>query len=56
MWKIAEYYRDGGETEKAIAETQRALALISAMAGEEKIDRFNSYVEYFNSQIKLMSK
>ncbi|MBQ7120722.1 MAG: helix-turn-helix transcriptional regulator [Clostridia bacterium] len=56
MWKIAEYYRDGGETEKAIAETQRALALISAMAGEEKIDRFNSYVEYFNSQIELMSK
>lgn len=56
MWKIAEYYRDIGETDKAISETQRALALISAMDGEEKINRFENYVEYFNKQIELMSK
>lgn len=56
MWKIAEYYRDIGDTDNAISETQRALSLISAMDGEEKIDRFGNYVEYFNKQIELMSK
>lgn len=56
MWKIAEFYRDNGETSKAIEETQRALALISAMSGEEKIDRFRNYVDYFNKQTDLMSK
>lgn len=56
MWKIAEFYRDTGKTSKAIIETERALNLISAMSGEEKIDRFESYVEYFNKQIEIMSK
>lgn len=56
MWKIAEYYRDKGETSKAIEETQRALNLISAMEGEEKIDRFDNYVNYFTKQIELMNK
>ena len=54
MWKLAEYYRDNGETEKALAETQRALSLIKAMDGEEKIIRFNNYVEYFTKQIEKM--
>lgn len=56
MWKIAEYYRDCGEATKAIDETKRALNLISAMDGEEKIDRFENYVEYFNKQIEIMIK
>lgn len=54
MWKIAEYYRDKGETERAVEETRRALKLIEAMDGEEKIGRFKNYVEFFKKQIKIM--
>lgn len=54
MWKIAEYYKDNGENSKAIMETERALSLISAMEGEEMIDRFDNYVKYFNNQIESM--
>lgn len=55
MWKLAEYYKDTGDVEKAIEETKRALKLIDAMHGEEKIDRFDNYVEYFSKQIEKMS-
>lgn len=54
MWKIAEFYRDEGEKDKAIEETERALKLIKAMDGEEKIGRFDNYVEYFNRQTDKM--
>lgn len=54
MWKIAEYYRDNGKTETAAEETRRALKLIEAMDGEEKIGRFENYVEFFKNQIKIM--
>ncbi|MBR4858138.1 MAG: helix-turn-helix transcriptional regulator [Clostridia bacterium] len=54
MWKLAEFYRDGGDTLKATTETERALRLIEAMKGEEKIDRFDNYKEYFTKQIKLL--
>ncbi len=54
MWKIAEYYRDEGEKEKAVEETKRALRLISAMDGEEKIDRFDNYVEFFKKKLEEM--
>ncbi|MBR3780848.1 MAG: helix-turn-helix domain-containing protein [Clostridia bacterium] len=54
MWKIAEFYRDEGEKEKAIEETKRALRLISAMDGEEKISRFDNYVEFFKKKIEEM--
>ncbi len=54
MWKIAEYYRDNGKTEIAVEETWRALKLIEAMDGEEKIGRFENYVEFFKKQIKIM--
>lgn len=54
MWKIAEYYRDNGKTETAAEETRRALKLIEAMDGEEKIGRFENYVEFFKKQIKIM--
>lgn len=53
MWKIAEYYRDNGDKERAIEETRRALRLISAMDGEEKIERFDNYVEFFEKQISI---
>lgn len=56
MWKIAEYYRDEGDTEQAVTETKQALLLISAMDGEEKIGRFENYVEFFEKQIDKMNK
>ncbi len=54
MWKLAEYYRDSGDITKAVEETERALKLIEAMNGEDKIDRFDNYKEYFTKQIKSM--
>ena len=54
MWKIAEYYRDEGECALAAEQTKRILRLIAAMQGEEKIGRFDNYVDFFNKQIKLM--
>lgn len=51
MWKLAEFYRDEGDKAKAVEETERALKLIEAMHGEEKIERFDNYVEYFKKQI-----
>lgn len=54
MWKLAEFYRDEGDRSKAIEETERALKLIEAMAGEEKIERFDDYVKYFNKQIEIL--
>ena len=54
MWKLAEFYRDEGDRSKAIEETKRALKLIEALAGEEKIERFDDYVQYFNKQIEIL--
>lgn len=54
MWKIAEFYRDEGEKEKAVAETERALKLLTALEGEEKIGRFDNYVEFFKKKIEEM--
>lgn len=54
MWKIAEFYRDNGESQKATDETIRALRLIDALDGEEKIGRFDNYAEFFKKQIELM--
>ena len=51
MWKLAEFYRDEGDKAKAVEETERALKLIEAMHGEEKIERFDNYVEYFKKQL-----
>jgi hypothetical protein len=45
-----------GNTDAAIAETNRALGLIEALHGEKKIDNFESYVDYFNKQIDRMKK
>ncbi len=54
MWKLAEYYRDEGNKAKALEETERALSLIKAMNGEEKIEGFDNYVEYFTKQIEKL--
>ncbi len=54
MWKIAEYYRDEGDKEKAVDETERALKLLAAMEGEEKIGRFDNYVEFYKKKIEDM--
>lgn len=54
MWKIAEFYLDEGEKEKAVEETERALKLLAAMDGEEKIGRFDNYVEFFMKKIEEM--
>lgn len=54
MWKIAEYYRDSGDKAKAVSETERALCLLSAMDGEEKIGRFDNYAEFFKKKIEEM--
>lgn len=51
MWKIAEYYEADGKPQKAIAETERALALISALQDEEKINDFLNYADFFKKQI-----
>ena len=50
-WKIAECYIDECKTAEAREQTQRALALIDAMKGEEKIERFDSYKEFFEKQL-----
>ena len=54
MWKIAECYEADGKTSEAISETRRALALIEALHEEPKIERFQSYIEYFKNQIERM--
>lgn len=55
MWKIAEFYRDEGKIEKAAEETERALKLLAAMEGEEKIGRFDSYVAFYKKKIEEMN-
>lgn len=54
MWKIAEYYEEKGETEKAISETQEAVDLIEALKNESKIENFQTYKDFFNNHIIRM--
>lgn len=54
MWKIAEYYEAEGDTEKAVTETERALRLIDTLSGDEKIESFSNYADYFKKQIERM--
>lgn len=54
MWKIAEYYLSEGKKEKAVEETERALKLLAALEGEEKIGRFDNYVEFYKKKIEEM--
>ena len=54
MWKIAEVYEAQGNTEKAITETEKALSLIAALDGDDKIENFAGYRSYFNKQLERM--
>lgn len=54
MWKIAEYFIDNGDTVEAVNQTERALKLIEAMDGEEKIDNFGSYKEFLTEKSELL--
>ena len=52
MQKIAECYKDEGNSADAAAEIERALALIAAMDGEEKIRNFSNYADYFEKELR----
>lgn len=54
MWKMAEYYEENGDINKAIEETEKALAFIDVLKNEDKISNFHNYVDFFNNQIKRM--
>lgn len=47
MWKLAEYYEENGKIDKAIAETKKALNLISIIGNSQ----FDTYVKFFSKQI-----
>lgn len=48
MWKIAEYYEEKEEYEKAIAETKKALEIISVIDNGQ----LDVYIDYFNRKIE----
>ena len=50
MWKLAECYEENGETDKAIAETEKALGFVKLFDDY----RYDSYTEYFTEQIDRM--
>ena len=50
MWKLAEYYEENGKIDKAIAETKKALNLISIIG----ISQFDTYVKFFSKQIERL--
>ncbi len=50
MWKIAEYYEEAGETEKAIDETEKALQLIPILENAA----FDIYTDFFRKQIERL--
>ncbi len=50
MWKLAEYYEEIGEIEKATKETEKALDLIAVIQNTH----FDVYQTYFNKQIERL--
>lgn len=52
MQKVSEYYEEQGKYDKAAVETERALALISVIQGEEKTDYFSNYIEFFKKRLE----
>ena len=50
MWKLAEYYEENGKIDKAIAETKKALNLISIIGNS----KFDTYVKFFGKQIERL--
>ncbi len=56
MGKITESLEEEQDHVGALAEAKRAKALIAAMKGDEKIDRFCKYAEAIDEQISRLSK
>ena len=54
--KIAEFHEAEKKYRDAIAEFEKALALIAAMDGEEKIEKFVGYVEFLEGEIGRLTK
>ena len=52
MQKIAECYKDEGNSADAAAEIERALALVKAMDGEEKVQNFSNYTAFFEKELR----
>ena len=50
MWKLAEYYEENGKIDKAMAETKKALNLISIIGNSQ----FDTYVKFFSKQIERL--
>ncbi len=50
MWKMAECFEENGDIQKAITETEKALALIAL----EDCSCFDNYKDYFTTQLKRM--
>lgn len=55
MQKISEYYEEIEEKDKAVAEIERALSLISVFQNEDKFDYFSNYVEFFNKRLRKLT-
>lgn len=53
-WKTAEYYEENGELDKAIEETEKALAFIDVMKNERIIVNFANYKEFFFKRLEQM--
>jgi len=56
QWKLAECSRDAGQTEEAAACTRRAIALIEALQGDERIREYDTYRSFFLKQLDEMEK
>ncbi len=56
MQKIAEYYRSEDKIGQAIGELERAIALITALEGEEKISLYSKYITFFQGEIDQMKE
>ena len=56
MQKIAECYEADGNPTAAAGEIERALALIEAMDGEEKIRNFSNYADFFKRELQQIRK
>ncbi len=50
MWKLAEYYEENGNVEKAIEETEKALTLIPIIENPQ----FKTYTEYLYKQLERL--
>ena len=52
MWKMAECYEASGDTQRAISETEKALALIAL----EDCSSFDNYKDFYTAQLKRMKE